>query len=99
MPKRKTKAQREQEQRNELYVRISDMAAGACGRRMDCDEEFFVPEDLARLIPVLRETYGVDRDEEAGTYSNQHLFRPHNLNYYTDLQSLVDFFFEHGVRG
>jgi len=95
--KKKTKAQREKEARAALWQRVCDIASGAAGRGVDDPyDNFFNPEDLAKLLPALEDRLDLPK---IGDNRRSHLTdNPHNLNYYTDLETLVDFLFEQGVR-
>lgn len=101
MAKRKTKAQREQEQYDALYQRVYDVVCGACGRAFDDDGEsdFLCPEDLSRVIPALQALFERKghRGDEVVTL-NEYLFMPHNLNHYDTVSSIASFLWEHEVR-
>jgi len=90
MAKRKTKAQRETEQKAALRQRVADIATGAAGYEFDCQGEFSTAEMLSRFIPALK----VQFDEEG----RSHLWNAGNLNNYENIDSTADFLWEYGVR-
>lgn len=88
--KRKTKAQREQEQRASLHQRIADVYSGAQGSSWDDAVDFATAEILSRVIPVLQ--------SEFGTEERRCLFGPHCLAYFDTPSSAADHLFRNGVR-
>ena len=95
--KRKTKEQREAEQRAALRQRIADIATGAAGYEFDNGDEFATADFLARFVPALRVQFGFDEKREELKKFN-HLWSLINLQNYNDVDSTTDFFFDHGVR-
>ena len=91
MAKRKTQAQREQEQRDALQQRIADIYAGACGRVVSEDEDWPGIEDVGRIIPAVREVFGEPFKDWFG-------YQPHNLGRWQTVVSATDFLFEYGFR-
>lgn len=105
MGKRKTKAQREQEQYDALYERIYGVCCGAAGREFDDENDWLCPEELSRVIPALREMFvEVTEVETVGPgpnwkrETNGYLFSPHNLDHYDKPETIADFLWKHGVR-
>jgi len=89
--KRKTKAQREQEQIAALSQRISDIMAGACGSKITPEEICVDPEILSRLIPAVAGIWGLSLDN--------YIFRPHALGRWGgELTELVAWLYEAGFR-
>jgi hypothetical protein len=97
MAKRKTKQQREKEAKDALLQRVADLASGACGRNMEVEDDFFVPEDLALLITAIRERLNLPKfgENNPESYIVQN---PYNLRHFTDVYTLTNFLFEQGVR-
>lgn len=87
--KRKTKAQREQEQRAALLRRVTDIYSGAQGAVWDNDD-FVTAEILGQVIPVLRELFGTENTE--------YLFSLHCLRYFDSAASATNHLFSNGVR-
>lgn len=90
--KRKTKAEREQEQKDALLQRISDIYSGACGAAMDDPETAFPTiADLSRVIPAVRELFGQPCDDWWG-------WRAVALGDWETPEKAVEFLFENGFR-
>ena len=89
--KRKTKAQREQEQRNALLIRIKDIYSGAMGYECGKDE-WATAEVLSRVIPVMKSIFSKQIEER--TY----IWEPHNLNEFDNPDTATDFLFKYGFR-
>jgi len=90
MAKRKTKAQREAEQKAALRQRVADIATGAAGYELDADSEFSTAEVLSRLMPALQIQFSME--------GRDYLWALSNLGNYNDIDSTTDFLYEHGVR-
>lgn len=93
MTKRKTKEQREADERAALLQRITDIYSGANGG-VWTEDEFAYAELLSRVVPVLRKLFLC---EEMGRM-NAHCFEPHCLNYYDTPKAATEFLFDKGVR-
>lgn len=89
--KRKTRSQREAEQRAALRQRITDVYSGALGTEWD-EDQFATAEILSNVIPVLKEIFG---DQVSG---QEYLWAPHCLRYFDTAQSATDHLFSHGVK-
>lgn len=98
MAKRKTKQQREYEQRQALRQRVEDICAGATyGECYECKPDsgyVFCPTDLSRIVPACKKAFLC---EEEGKH-NDYLFNPMQLDHYENIDSITDFLFDHGVR-
>ena len=89
--KRQTKDKEPLAQKAALRVRIRDLAIGAAGCSLGPDDEEPLSLEVAsRLIPVLMEEFGNEK--------NQHLFKPHNLDEYEYVDKITDFYWRNGVR-
>lgn len=101
--KRKTKAQREAEQRAALFVRVRDIYSGACGTSWDEDlheeqGEWLNMETAERVVQALRWTFRGKRDEGADKHQLDWIFDSHVLSKFESATSATDWLFEHGVR-
>lgn len=88
--KRKTKAQREAEQKAALRQRVADIAIGAAGYNFDDESEFATAEFLERFVPALRVCFGTD--------GNDYLWSAHCLGKWNDIDSSTQALWENGVR-
>ncbi len=88
--KRKTKSQREAEQKAALYRRVHDVYCGAAGKVWDGDD-FATAENLSNIVPALRDIFG---PQQEATYP----WQPHCLHYFNDANTAANFLFEHGYR-
>ena len=95
--KRKTKEQRDAAAKAALRQRIADIATGAAGAEFDHDDEWANADMLSRFVPALRVQFGLDAEGNERT-DRAHLWFLSNLHYFDDVDSVTDFFFEHGVR-
>ena len=89
--KRKTKAQREEEERKSLLQRIEDIYAGATGGARDYDEEsgcetLFISE-LGAVIAAIKDRLDLPEDLS--------LFKPWNLDVFEKPHDLCDWIMEH----
>lgn len=89
--KRKTKAQREAEQRAALLRRVHDVYCGAKGQLWDSDD-FSTAAQLSNIVPALRDLFASQHSEM--TYP----WQPHCLHYYDTAESAADFLFSQGYR-
>ena len=97
MVKKKTKEQREYEQRQALRQRVEDICAGATYGEVyeySVDQYPFSATDLSRIVPALQKAFLC---MEEGRH-NDYLFRPMQLDHYENVDSITDFLFDHGVR-
>jgi len=91
MTKRKTKAQRELEQKAALRQRIHDIAVGAGVDDVVEDDYWCIdPESLCRLLIAARHIFVTD--------GNEYLFKAYSIDKYTCLDNLTDFYYRNGVR-
>lgn len=88
--KRKSKAEKDAEEKAKLRQRIRDFVAGACGDSPDDDDFFLSLESASRLIPALRKTFGDD--------GNSYLWEAHCLDRYETVDSITELLFRNGVR-
>lgn len=81
-----------EKQLEKLQQRIEDMYDGACGYVLDNCEDWVNPEELSRVMPVLKATFFPHDD-------NRYLFECHNLHRFQSPADAAAFLFEHGARG
>lgn len=91
MAKRKTRAQREAEQRDALHQRIADIFAGACGRVMDVDYESASLEEIVNIVNAIRETFGEPIKDWCG-------WGLRTLPRFETVEAAVEHLFENGFR-
>ena len=101
--KRKTKAEREAEQRAALFVRVRDVYSGACGEEwleeLDGEQQQWLSmESAGRAIRALRLMFQGDKPEDRDECERAWLFKTHNLAKFESATSATDWLFEHGVR-
>lgn len=89
--KRKTKEQREAEQRAALLQRITDVYSGAVGQVWAVDD-WANAEILSTVIPALQGMFG---KQVNGT---DYAFQNHCLKYFDTPQSACDHLFDLGFR-
>lgn len=101
--KRKTKAQRETEQRAALEQRVLDIATGVVGSDAGDDEDgaeiiwaVNEPEHIQRFIGALESVFGAQVEHHEETYSL--LTRHWMISEYKDLESTVGLLWRLGVR-
>lgn len=94
MAKRKTKAQREQEQYDALYQRVSDIMLGACGHIYFEEMDYMCLSDASRFVPALKTAFG----REYGDSTNHYLFSLHSLDEFDCIESTTKHLFDGGVR-
>ena len=88
--KRKTKAQKEAEEKAALRQRLTDIYSGALGYKWDdCCYEIS-GKMLMDVIRVCRDVFGYD--------DNVWLFEVHNLDKYDTVEQLAEFYYKNGVR-
>ncbi len=97
MTRRKTKAQREQEERAALRQRVDDLFAGATGEYWDEECEPW-PEDFMSFVRALHLAFFVRPDEDSGEHGNEYLWGLFNLEKYRNPEAAADFLYEHDVR-
>ena len=92
MVKRKTKAQREQEAKDALLQRITDIYSGACGRDMSADDDAYPTiEEMSRVIPAVRDVFGEPLPDWWG-------WKAHCLNRWETPKGAAEWLFEHEFR-
>ena len=103
MAKRRTKAQREADEKAALRQRIRDIATGAAG--CEPDEESGLDlvselgaEGMSRFLPALREVFELWSLESGEGHQRAWLLGPHTLHNYENLDKLTDLFYEEGIR-
>lgn len=89
--KRKTKAQREAEQKAALYRRVRDVYCGAKGQLWDGDD-FATAANLSNIIPALRDLFSSQQSELIYPWA------PHCLSHYDTAESAAEFLFAQGYR-
>lgn len=89
--KRKTKAQREAEQKAALYQRVHDVYCGAMGQAWDADD-FATAEIMASVVPALRSIF---KDQDA---SADYLWDGYCLKYFDNPKTAATHLFEAGIR-
>jgi len=96
--KRKTKEQREAEEKAALRRSIEDIVLGAEGDRGVLEDDWFAnATTLSRLVPALRARFGEDSKGEV-IKKTEHLWWAINLDHYENVDSITNFLFDHGVR-
>lgn len=91
--KRKTKAQREAEQKAALLQRITDVYSGAVGDAWDSEAGNFADAAvLSSVMPAMRKIFGEQNTE------NEWMWSLHNLDHYEHPESATDFLFRAGIR-
>lgn len=91
MPKRKTKAQREGEQKAALLRRVTDVYSGALGAPWTNDE-FATAEQLANVIPALRGIFGEQVPDR------EYMWAAHCIRYFDTAASATEHLFGQGIR-
>lgn len=93
MAKRKTKAQREEEQRAALFRRIADIYCGVIGESQhNLDEDDIVWLDVDGYAKVHRAI------SEAFGWKREHLRGPHCAENFKTARTLTDWLFDNGYR-
>lgn len=97
MAKRKTKAQREQEQKDALRVRLGDMMAAVQGEipeESDGDslflENYPAIRNAVKLCLMAKDFWDMKE--------NEHLTAPYNADQFTTVDKLTEFLYRNGVR-
>ena len=89
--KRKTKAQKESEEKAALAQRLNDIYSGALGYKWDDDELLIADgELLSKVVMACRAIFK--------TEDNEYLFEIHNLDEYNTVEKLTEFYYRNGVR-
>ena len=101
--KRKTKAEREAEQRAALFVRVRDVYSGACGEEwleeLDGEQQQWLSMETGeRVIRVLSGMFRGERPEGEREHERAWLFREYCISKFGSATSATDWLFEHGVR-
>lgn len=100
--KRKTKQEREREEKAALRQRLWDMALGACGAytgTMDDMEElnctpYSSLEHFGAFLAAVKRAF--ERSDEG--YRNSHLFESHCWRHWNDFDNLTNHLYRGGVR-
>lgn len=95
MAKRKTKAEREEEQRAALRLRLGDMMAGAQGE--DPDSEDFCTLFLANY-PCVLEAVKIRLMTPEFWDTNTYLTAAYSADEFETVEKLTDFLYRNGVR-
>lgn len=98
MSKRKTKKQRERDQKDTLRNNVWCVCCGAMGMNVDVDNDIIGVEELSRIAPALREMFRGEQVTDAGACRRDHLFSLSNLDSFYCVNSITDLLFNHGVR-
>lgn len=97
MAKRKTKQQREAEQKEALRQRICDIVSGACGRDMsDSELEYVDLDNLGRVVGAL--TARLCEHDEGGELVCKHFQAHWNMEHYWSVDTILDYYWNHGIR-
>lgn len=89
--KRKTKAQREAEQKAELYRRVHDVYCGAKGQLWDGDD-FATAQHLSLVVPALRDLFAAQHAEMI------YPWQPHCLSHFDTADTATEFLYAQGYR-
>lgn len=87
--KRLTKAQKEEQAKDALKQRLSDIYSGAQGMEWG-DDDFATAELLSNVVPAIMEVFGIDK--------TSWLVGPRVLNHFDNPASAAEFLFDQGVR-
>jgi len=87
---------KEQREKAALRQRIADIVNGAAGMIVDDDHYLIGTYELSRAIPVLIEAFNLN-NRPSGE-KKDFLYGWQNLDYYRSVDSITDFYFEHGIR-
>jgi hypothetical protein len=87
--KRPTKAQREERQKAALLQRLNDIYSGAMGQQWS-EDDFATAEILSRVLPVVREAFGIDEKRWVLGHSA--------LHYYDKPDTAAEMLYCEGVR-
>ena len=89
--KRKTKVQKEAEEKAALKQRLTDIYSGALGDKWDDDGLLIAyGELLCKVVMACRSIFE--------TEDNKYLFEIHNLDKYETAGQLTEFYYRNGVR-
>lgn len=88
--KRKTKAQREADQKAALLRRITDIYSGALGQAWD-EDEFASADLLSRVVPALQQMFGAQIEREFPWMAR-------SLGRFDNPESAAAFLFGLGIR-
>lgn len=91
--KRKTKAQREAEQKAALLRRVHDVYCGAIGAQWDSVEngDFATAEQLSQIMWALKCLFGAQLEHD-------YFWNIHHIKHFDNPESATDFLFDAGFR-
>ena len=89
--KRKTKQQREQEQRAALLRRLTDIYSGALGEEWT-EDQFATAEILGRAVPVIRDLIGAQQEDR------KWYWEANNMGHFDNPETATEFLFRNGFR-
>jgi hypothetical protein len=90
--KRKTKSQREAEQKAALLQRITDVYSGALGDLWDDENNWASAEQLSKVIPALQKMFGSQREDNGWCWNMR------CIEYFDTPTSACDHLYENGFR-
>lgn len=94
--KRKTKIEREAEEKKKLHARLMDFVIGANG---GCSpEDIDGKTQLGSLEVAAFGRFLRCIDLQLLSVNREYLIKPHNFSKFDTLESAVDFLFDHGIR-
>jgi len=88
--KRKTKSEKEAEEKAALRQRIADVYAGACGEPADTDDFFLTLEAGSRAITALKKLFGQE--------GREYMWESHCLDRFETIDLATEFLYQTGVR-
>jgi len=89
--------QKQKKEKAALRQRIADIMNGAAGMVVDGDEHCLIGTyEISRAMPVLIKAFNLD-NRPVGE-KKDFLYGWENLDEYRSVDSITDFYFEHGIR-
>lgn len=98
MAKRKTKEQRESEERLALRQRVDDMFLAATGYSFDDEQAEPWPTEWMRFVRALRDAFMVAENKEIGEGGNEYLWSLNNLEHFCNPAEATVTLYRGGVR-
>ena len=90
MVKRRTKAQREEEQFAALWQRVADIAAGARGMIVGDEDDWLGPDEMSRAMPAAMEVFNIPK--------GHYLVSLHSLDAWSSVRGITERLFEAEIR-
>lgn len=97
MAKRKTKQQREAEQKAALRQRLDDLFVASTGDLYDGESEPW-PESFIDFVGSIRQVFQIRRVEAEGIEGNEHLWLFWNLKHYRNPEAATEYLYQEGIR-